>query len=171
MSNPVIETAKEKEQEKVYTLDSGVKVILRPIAPALLQTIMAKIVDPPVPIKYSEEKGTKQEDPFDSEYIRTVNENNQRRAQASMDAMAMFGLELVDGLPEDDTWIKYLRQLEKLGHLDLSEYDFDDPIEKEFLYKKFVAMKTSDFTKIGRLTGISQEAISQAEQPFRSSEG
>ena len=75
-------------------------------------------------------------------------------------------MELVDPLPEGDGWLKRLKLLERRGGLDLSGYDLDDEIDREFLYKKFVAVGSEDLAEIGKLSGISREAVRAAEDSF-----
>jgi hypothetical protein len=81
-----------------------------------------------------------------------------------MDAMAMFGVELVDGLPENNGWVTKLRLLG-------ITFDSNDPVECEFYYKKHIALGNEDWAKVGQLSGISQEDIARAEQSFRGDEG
>ncbi|MHA2263561.1 MAG: hypothetical protein ACXAEN_14290 [Candidatus Thorarchaeota archaeon] len=165
--HPVIETAKGKTFDNVITLSTGMKAILRPVSASLLQDVMSRIVDPPEPWVYNEEKGRNEPDPFDKEYLATIASNHQARARASMDAMAMFGIELVNGLPEDDVWLGKLRQFERLGYLDLSEFDMEDPIDREFVFKRYIALGNQDLLDIGKMSGIRQEDIEEAESSFR----
>lgn len=167
MSNPVVETAKGKTIETTVVLSTGIKAILRPVSASLLQDVMSRIVDPPEPWVMNEEKGRKEPDPYDKDYLDTLAKNQLARARASMDAMAMFGIELIDGLPEDDTWVKRLRQFERIGYLDLSEFDLEDEIDREFLYKRYIALGSQDLVAISRMSGIRQEDINEAEASFR----
>ena len=167
MSNPVIDAAKGKKTENVVTLSTGIQAILRPVSASLLQDVMSRIVDPAEPWVMNEEKGRKEIDPYDTEYLAKIASNNRERARASMDAMAMFGIDLVDGLPEDTTWLKRLRQFEKLGYLDLAQFDLEDDIDQEFLYKRYIALGNQDLMDIGRMSGIRQEDIAEAEASFR----
>jgi len=171
MSHPVVETAKGKEFERVVMLSTGVKAILKPVSASLLQDVMSRIVDPPVPWVMDEAKGRKAEDPFDKEYLAKCAENQQLRARASMDAMAMFGIELIDGLPEDTKWLDRLQQFERLGYLDLQQFDMKNEIDLEFLYKRYIALGNSDLIEIGKMSGIRQEDIDEADASFRSNEG
>ena len=169
--HPVIETAKGKTFDNVVRLSTGIQAILRPVSASLLQDVMSRIVDPQEPWTYNEEKGREEPDPYNKEYLAKLTSNNQARARASMDAMAMFGIELVDGLPEDDMWIKRIKQFEKLGYLDLSQFDLEDEIDQEFLYKRYIALGNQDLVNIGKMSGIRQEDIDEAESSFRSDKG
>jgi len=171
VSNPVVDAAKGKKTEHVVTLSTGIQAILRPVSASLLQDVMSRIVDPAEPWVMNEEKGRKEIDPYDTEYLAKLASNNIERARASMDAMAMFGIELVDGLPEDASWLKRLRQFEKLGYLDLKQFDMEDEIDQEFLYKRYIALGNQDLMAIGKMSGIRQEDIEEAETSFRSPKG
>jgi hypothetical protein len=77
-----------------------------------------------------------------------------------MDAMALFGVELLDGVPEDGVWVK---KLKLLG----IEFDENDPVERDFYYKKHIALAGPDFALLGRISGLSEEAITAAEDSFQ----
>ena len=171
MSNAVIETVKQKTVGNVVTLSTGIQAILRPVSASLLQDVMSRIVDPPEPVIYNEEKGQNEIDPFDKEYLATIAKNNQARARASMDAMAMFGIELVEGLPEDDSWISRLIYMEKMGYLDLAQFDMEEAIDCEFVYKRYIALGNQDLLAIGKMSGIRKEDIEEAEASFRGKTG
>jgi hypothetical protein len=85
-----------------------------------------------------------------------------------MDAMVMFGVELVDGLPESEKWLDTLKYMEKRGMLSLEGYDLTDPLDLEFLYKRLVAVDTNIITKISELSGISAAEVERAEASFQS---
>ena len=97
-----------------------------------------------------------------------VKEAEDKRTQASLDTIILFGVDLVDGVPEDDGWIKKLKYLEKLEHLDLKKYDLDDPDEREFIYKRFIAVSSDDIIEVLRRSGITEADIAQAMQTFPS---
>jgi hypothetical protein len=63
-------------------------------------------------------------------------------------------------------WMPKLKFLEKRGRLDLSQYDLDDPIELEYLYKANIAVGKQDFSLIMSKAGIPTEALKQAEATF-----
>ena len=84
-----------------------------------------------------------------------------------MDAMVMFGLELVDGMPEDDGWLRKLRFMEKRGQVDLSAYDTEDPFDLEFLYKRYIAADQEIIGRISAMSTLTGEAMERAERNFR----
>lgn len=169
MSEAVKLAKEQKEENQIVMLSTGVRAILHSVSASLMQEVTSRIKEPKVPIIFNDEKGRKEEDPFDETYLQELAEVQHKRARASLDAMALFGIELVDGLPEDNKWIKKLQQLERLGYLDLSEFNLEDELDQEFVFKRYIALGSADLVRIGRMTGIRQEDIETAEDTFQRS--
>jgi hypothetical protein len=164
--NAAVETAKERTQSEISVLSTGVRAILHPVSASLMQDVVSRIPEPEIPIKYNEAKGRDEPNEFSPIYLKAVSDTERKRASASIDAMAMFGIELVDGLPESTKWLQNLKLMEKLGNLDLSIFDLEDEIDLEFLFKRYIALGNDDLIKIGMLTGIKREDIEQAKASF-----
>ncbi len=166
-SNPVIDVARSEQDtdsDGIVTFSTGVRVKLHPVKASLISKVTAKIKDPRVPTWYNKAKGRDERNPNDPAYLRDVERAAQERGNAAMDAMAMFGIELVDGLPEDTDWITKLRLLS-------ITFNADDPIECEFYYKIYEVIGNDDWPLVSAQSGISQEDIAQAEKSFRSDTG
>jgi hypothetical protein len=165
-----VEVAKEIAQEQpsstIRTLTSGVRVRLATVSTALLDEVTNRIKDPDVPLWRNEDKGRDEPNPLDPKYVRDLAEANRQRGIAVMDALVMFGVELVDGIPSDDSWLTKLRYLEKRGQVDLSSYDLNDPFDLEFLYKRFIAVDNDTLTAISRLSSFTEEDVEKAENSF-----
>lgn len=169
---PVVEVAKERLQsnsgsERIVELPYGVRAKLIPVPASLIDEVTNRIKEPDVPMWRNEDKGRDEPNPDDPTYIKEVAESNRERGLAALDAMAMFGLELIDGLPEDETWIKKLKYMERRSLVDLSSYDLNDEMDKEFLFKRFIAADTATLNKVSKLSGITPEEVSDAERSFR----
>jgi hypothetical protein len=165
--SPAIDVAKGKvEVGEIHTLSTGVRARLVPVAANLITDAQMRVKDPPVPWIKDEAKGQEYENPQDPEYIRKCEEAQMKRLQAGIDVMILFGVELVDGLPEDEGWLNKLRYAEKLGHLDLSAYDLDDELERRFIYKRYVAVASRDYIEIGKLSGVGREEVKAALDSF-----
>jgi len=134
----------------------------------LLEEVTAEIPDPPVPMWRNPDTEREEPNPNDPAYLKEVARATRARGRAGLEALMMFGFELVDGLPEDTEWIRKLRFLERRGWVDLSEYDMEDPFDLEFLYKKWVAIGSDDLTLAGQKSRISQEDIATAQASFQS---
>lgn len=165
-----VEAAKEQKIEEACVLSTGVRARLSPVAASLVQQVTSKVEDPPVPMWFDEGKQRDVANPNDPAYLKALERTASKRGEAAMDAMILFGVELIDGLPEDDEWLKKLMIMSKLGHIDISAYDTSDPLEKEFLYKKFVAIASDDLVRLSTLTRLSEEDVQAAAAGFRGNE-
>jgi hypothetical protein len=149
-----------------FTLSTGVAVKLSPVSSSLVEQMKGAIKMPPVPRVWIEAKEREEENPNDPRYIEEVEEVNRKRADAIFDALCMFGVELVDGLPEDTTWIKKLRMLERQRLLDLSGFDLEDDFDLEFLYKRYVAVAGADLELLSGLHGFRPLEVARARATF-----
>jgi hypothetical protein len=170
MSNvhPVVETAKSlTQQTNVIVLADGKKAKLNPISASLIDEVTSRIEDPMVPMWHNPEKDRDEPNPSDPEYLRKLAKANRERGAAAIDAIVMFGIELLEGVPDDNSWLDRLKLMERLGKVDLSIYDLSNPIDKEFLYKRFVAVSNDILTKISEVSGITPSEVEKAEKSFR----
>lgn len=167
-----VAVAKEKRLTpgEIVTLSTGVRVKVKPVTATLIDQVQARIQDPEPPMFYIEEKGTSEPNYSDPRYIRALERSNTDRVVAAMDALSLFGVELVDGLPENDDWIKKLRLMEKIGALDLSDLDLNEPIDAEFAYKRYIAISAEDIAMISGVSGLSEGDVAAAEAIFRDKE-
>jgi hypothetical protein len=164
----IVDALKESTKEKDIFEAEGVMIKVRPVSALLIQEITSRIKDPNPPMQPNPDKdGRMEENPFDPTYVDELRETTTRRALATSDTMVMFGLELVDGLPKDETWIKKLKWLEKTGRLDLSDIDFNDPFEKEFAFKKFIAATNPTIMEVTRASGVTQADLDTATESFQ----
>jgi hypothetical protein len=96
------------------------------------------------------------------------------RSLAATDAMILFGVELVteDGdkyeLPPDSEWLDKLNLLARKGIISLSEYDLDDPLDKEFAFKKLVVISSVDLPVVAMANGVQGIDIENALDTFPS---
>ena len=165
------EQIEEEVVEEIVTLSTGVRAKFIPVAASLIQQVQAKIRDPDVPMETVEGKGDRKfPNPGNPEYLRKVEEADSERALAAVDAMIMFGVELVDPIP-DNGWDKRLKYLEKRGLLDLTDFDLSDEMDKEFLFKRLIAVASSDLMKIGIKAGISTEEVAVVAASFQGDSG
>lgn len=165
---PAIELAKAKKENvsdefEVY----GVRVKLVAVPVGVVQDALAYLEPPKVPKWMNEEKGREENNPNDPDYVAAVEKYEQQQGIASMETMAMFGIELPDGLPQDDSWLKKIKYLAKRGTLNLDNVDWNDETEIEFLFKRYVVATVSVVAAIGQKTGVTQESIAQAKAGFR----
>lgn len=168
-SNPALKTVKknnQKQANKEITLSTGIKARLLPVSSSIIIEAQSEIDDPPVPMQEIEGKPGKYENPNDPDYLKAVKEANKARVQAGIDVMIIMGVELVDGLPENDEWIKKLKYLERRGRISLDGYDLNDDLDREFLYKKHIAMSSDDWMLLNEMSGIKQADLDAASDLF-----
>lgn len=159
--NPAVLAAKdESKQDEIKILSTGIRAKILPVSASLIQEVTTRIKSPKIPMWHNENKNRDEPNPADPDYIAECENANTKRGQAAMDAMIMFGVELVDELPNDKNWIK------KLNFIGIKVNE-DDNFELEFAYKKYIAVGNIDLMMVGKTTGISQEAISQAAESFQ----
>lgn len=156
------EEAQDEQQDTIRTLDTGARVRITPVPPGLISRAQMRIEYPKVPQFHNPDKDRMEDNPSHPDYIAECNRVNEARGMAALDAMCMFGLELVDGVPDDDAWIRKLEWV-----MPGFEFDESDPIAKEYYYKTLVAVGMQDFVMLAGAMGVTQEAIAQAEQSFQ----
>jgi hypothetical protein len=166
--NPVLAVAKNVREEKSFNLPDGVRVKVVPVSAALIEAVVSRIPDPPVPVIHDEESGKDISNPGHPDYLAAIQRASRMRNAASIDAMLMFGLEIDENtpIPPEGKWIKRLQYLVKLGHLDLSAFDLNDETDREFLYKRYIAANADILSAITGVSGVAEEEISQAEDSF-----
>ena len=167
--SPAVEAAKARQKrDEAVILSTGVKARFVPVASSLITDVVSAIKDPPIPVVFIEEKQREEENPNDPDYLRKMREATEKRNKVSLDTMILFGVDLVDDVPEDGRWVEKLRYMEKLGNLNIEDYDLSIPIEREFLYKRYIAVASDDIIEILKRSGISEADIAQAMKSFQS---
>ena len=170
--NPVLDVARYQRQldETIITLADGRRGKVVPVTASLLEQVSSKILDPDPPmVKIDRGDGREysEENPNDPKYLRDLTKIGRKRGSTAVGAMVMFGLELPDGLPQDDGWLKRLRQMQRLGLLEFADVDLDDPLDQEFLYKRLIAADAFVVNAIGEVSGLTPEDIEEAEASFQ----
>lgn len=169
--NPAVESAKflagRGDEEIISTTSGGIRVRLVPVSATLIDEVVSRVKDPDVPMWMNPDKNREEPNPSDPNYLKELAEADRKRGVAAMDAMVMFGVELIDGVPEDKKWLSKLRLMEKRGQIDLDLFDVNDPIDLEFLYKRFIVVDAGLLSAIGRLSGVQGEEVARAEASFQ----
>jgi len=148
-------------EQHIHTLSTGVRVHLGAISLATLTDAQKRIEQPPIPKVLNPETGREEEDREHPDYLVARERADMERANAVMETLALFAVELVDGLPQDDRWLKKLRLLERRGRLDLAGFDLEDSVDLEFLFTKYVALSLPDWTTLFQLAGMEETVASE----------
>lgn len=169
--NPTLVAAKRSEERSfertVVTLSTGYKARLLPVSAKLLDDIAHSVKEPPVPKQFIEAKGRDEYNPLDPAYQLEVKEANRLRGLRTTEALVMFGIQLVEPIPDQDEWMPKLRYLEKRGNLDLSAFDFSDPLDVEFVFKNYIAVSTQDLIFASMASGLTDEEVAEAIAGFQ----
>lgn len=164
-----IETARElaeDNQDDIWEVD-GYTFKVKAIPVAIISDVTNRIPEPEIPVWHNEEYNRDELNPNDPEYTKAKNKVDQERGQAMIDATVMFGIELPDGVPPTDKWLPKLKFLEKRGQIDLSPYDLNDPLELDFVFKRYVLANVGLINYIQNLSTVTPEDVSKAGRPFR----
>jgi|SRR3990172_375258 len=165
-----LDTAKEQRDGKSGTdlidLPYGMQGKILPVAARLLDDVLKRIKDPEPPMLILEGKDRPEPNYSDPEYLKGMRQAEQDRASAGMDAMLIFGLQIVGEL-NIDGWMDNLRLMQKFGQVDLSGFDMNDPLEVQYLYKRYIASTPEVFERIGNMSGISPVEVARKEEAFQ----
>lgn len=166
--SPAPEVAREEASHKnIVTLAEGVRAKLHPVSARLISEVTSRVKYPSPPTWHNPDKDREEPNESDPDYLNALAETEQQRGMAAMDALVMFGVELIDPVPEDGKWLKQLRLMEKRDMIDLSGYDLEDPLDLEFLFKRLVAVDTATITRVGNLSGVTEEGVTDKESQFQ----
>ena len=163
--HPVVQAVKASQGlEDIKTLSTGVRVRLRPVSPSMIAEISASVKYPSIP-RIVMEDGREIENPTHPDYLREIEEADSKRASRVLEAITMFAFDLVDGIP-DDGWDKKVQLMARRGSFDLEGLDLSDPIDREFAYKKYIAVGNADVALAGGMAGIRGEDVKAASEMF-----
>lgn len=175
-SNAAVEAAKARrdseESGEVTVMSTGVRARLQSVSAALIQDAIARVKEPEPPRWLNPE--TEEEEPnfVHPDYLKALREYEAKQSAAALDAVLMFGIELEDGVPEDEKWLKRLKYLQdRLGAIDLTNFDLNDEMDQEYLYKRYIALGAEDYAKLANLSGVSVEEVARATRTFPGQQG
>lgn len=168
--NEAVTVAKQPDEEGIVTLSTGVRARITTVSQAIIQDALGLLKEPRPPMWLNPDKEREEPNPMDPDYLEALQEHEQKQYQVTFNTFAMFGVELVDGLPENDDWLRKLVIMDKFGTLDLSAFDLDHEIDREYLYKRYIAMGNADYVLVGIRSGVSQEEIRRAASSFQRKE-
>jgi hypothetical protein len=148
------------------TLSTGVRARIRPVSATMLDEISSSVPEPAVPKQFIEAKGRDEYNPLDPAYQLEVKRTQHVRGMKTTEALIMFGIELVEPLPDKETWLPKLLYLEKRGALDLSRFDLEDPFELELVFKLYLAVAAPDLMYVSMASGLTEKEVADAMTSF-----
>jgi len=157
---PAADVAQERAGvDGIRVLSSGMRAKLKPVSASLVDEVVQKLKYPDVPMWHNPDRERDEPNPSDPNYQREVDSVNHQRGIAAMDAIIMFGVDLLDPIPDDDEWLEGLRMLG-------IEFDPTNAFRRKFAYKKYIAVSQDDIQSIMRLSGITPEEVERAADTF-----
>jgi hypothetical protein len=145
----------------------GYTVRVKAIPAAIISDVTRRIPEPEVPLWHNPEMNRDEANSGDPGYIKAKDDVDRQRGEAMIDATVMFGIELPDGVPPTEEWLPRLQFMQKRGQIDLSGYDLSDPLELEFMFKRYIIANIALITFIQRISSVTPEDVGKAGQPFR----
>jgi len=169
--SPAVKAAQKQNQDADMerVLKSGARIRICRVSQLLIDEAVNEVKEPNVPTYFDEDRQITLPNPDSAQYKKDIAEYERAQFRATFDAALLWGIELVDGVPEDDTWIKKLRFFAKRNkQVDIDQYDLDDELEREFAYKKFIAVDADELTEFMELMfqGVTEEDKEKARNLF-----
>lgn len=153
-------------REEIVTLSTGYRVQFLPVSQNAIAAAQMKIKDPKPPLQDSPSgSGAKVPNKSHPDYLQALDDTELKRANAIQDVLFIFGLELVDPLPESDLW---LEKLVLVGLVDEQESKEVTQLQKELWYKKYMVADVQVFSRLAKNIGVTEEGIAQAGAAFKS---
>jgi len=160
------EMADETQDEDLWEVE-GYTIKVKAIPVAIISDVTARIPEPDVPSWHNPEYDRDEQNPNDPAYLKAKDEVDRKRGEAMIDATVMFGISLPNGVPPTEEWLPKLKFMEKRGQVDLSSYDLSDPLEEEFVFKRYIIANIALINYIQNLSSVMPEDITHAGRPFR----
>lgn len=151
----------------IITLSTGVRARIRPVSATLLDEVSQQVAVPAVPRQFIEAKNREEPNPLDPTYLQAVKDSERERGLKTTEALIMFGIELVDGVPAQDEWLPKLLYMQKRGLLALDRFDLNDPLEVEFIFKLYMAVSGADLMYVSMASGLTEKEVAEAMTSFQ----
>ena len=154
----------------VYEFKSGVRARICRVSQLLIDEAVNEIKVPDVPTYFNENTQTTLPNPDDPQYAIDMAEYERSQIRATFDAALLWGIELEEEVPKDGKWLRTLQFYARRNkHIDLEQYNLDDEIELEFVYKKFAAIDADELTELMdvMIEGMTEEDKEKARSLFR----
>lgn len=153
-------------QDDIWEVD-GFVFTTKAIPVAIITDTTNRIPEPEIPVWHNQEYDRDEQNPNDPAYLKAKAEVDQKRGEAMIDATVMFGISLPDGVPPTDKWLPKLKFMEKRGQIDLSSFNLDDPLELEFVFKRYIIANIGLINYIQNMSSVTPEDVEKAGRPFR----
>lgn len=159
---------KKVARNKITVTQSGYRVKLVPVAANVLREAQSRIPDAITRTFTNPTDGKEYENPAHPEYIAEVKVVEEQRTKASMNAMILFGMELLDDIPEDNEWLEKCQFAKLISDDEYKEaISADGKYMREMLFKNFVVSDFTVINQIASMSGVTKEMIAEARGSFQ----
>lgn len=161
---------KKENKDKIHKTPDGFSVRFHPVAANVIREAQVRIPDPVAPTFVHPTSGEERENLSHPEYIKELAAVKELRVKAAMNAMLLFGLELIDPIPDDNDWLDKLLYLQLINQAEFDEATSEEgKFLRELFYKNFIVSDLIVLKKLQGLSGITEEMIAQARKTFQRS--
>ena len=159
-----------------FTLSNGIILTIKPVPPYLAQAVLNEFKEPEVPVVDMPEKGRKEPNPNDPEYLKAMQEHSEKQDKAINDLFLSIGT-VVKSIPEgyfppdSDEWVKQVEFAGKIAGTNL-KIDTTDSLKRYLFWLRFYAIETgSDAAILGSMAyiigGIREGEVQEVIDSFR----
>ncbi len=160
--------AKKAARNKITVTPSGYRVKLVSVAANVIREAQARIPDAITRTYTNATDGKEYENPAHPEYIAEVKIVEEERTKAAMSVMVLFGMELLEPIPDDNEWLEKCRFAKLVTKEEYEEAISDDgKYMREMLFKTYVVSDFSVINQIASMSGVTQEMIAKARETFQ----
>ena len=157
-------------KDKIFNTEGGFAVKFHPVAANVIREAQVRIPDPLIRTFDHPTTGAPTENPAHPDYIREMAEVKETRTKAAMNAMLLFGLELVDPIPAENDWLKKLLYLGLITQPEFDEAVSEDgKFLRELFFKNYVVSDLTVLKELQAMSGITEEMVAEARKSFQRS--
>lgn len=168
-----VKAAEKNRDTDVTTLKNGLRIRVSAVSDLLVEKALNEVPVPKPPMVTDEDRGgIMVENPNDPRYLQEMEAYQRKLGEATIDAAILWGIELLDDMPDDSKWLHQLRYYAKRGHFNLDGYDLEDEFEKKFLFLRYFGLDSETIADLMPkiVSRMSEEEIEAARESFRSDE-
>ncbi len=170
-----IAKARSDNGNGIIQFSTGYLVRITSVSASIIEEAQASVEYPEVPTWYNENSKRDEENPNHPEYLKALADVEKAKTMMAIDAMILFGVDVVneDGTDYDidtnDKWFKRLRLMIKRNMIQADQFDLEDDLDIEWMFKKYIVVGAPDLELVARASSLSEEDVQEASVTFQDS--
>lgn len=170
-----IAKARSDNGDGIIQFSTGYYVRITSVSASIIEEAQASVEYPEVPKWYNENAKREEENPNHPDYLKALEEVEKQKTMMAIDAMILFGVDVVDEEGNDyvidtnDKWFKRLRLMIKRGMINADNVDMDDELDVEWMFKKYIVVGAPDLELVAKASSLSEEDVREASITFQDS--